>query len=538
MDLFSRSFTCVKEGEKEKTCKEVAAPTSGKYIDHTNSSFASTGLYPWICQGTEAMGFRRPTKIQAECIPAILADKDVMACAETGSGKTCAFALPILQKLSEDPYGIYAVVLTPTRELAVQISEQIAAFGAAIGVKIALIIGGSNVIEQGLALSKRPHFVIATPGRLRHHLEGSSPPDLSKAKFLCLDEADRLLAGGFSSELDLIISSMSNPRRRTLLFSATLTESMAELEKLALDHKTMRFDLTVKRKVPVGLSQQYLFMPKKVKLAYLCAVLRKCSIPATALENIGKRSSGSSTSGKKRERGATTGRKSKQDSAGGTSSSNISLAAVGGGGTAERPDCSVIVFVGTCRRCEEVYHLLDELGIACESLHSIMDQTNRLASLARFKSQQTKVLICTDVASRGLDIPEVNLVINFDLPRITEDYIHRIGRAARAGRSGTALSFVTESDIDLLHSIEAFTAITLTAYEGASDEDVLPLLNPVSKAMHLARMKLLDSGFDDKAEKVQKRRRKQERQLIRSSSASGGGKTSSNDSGTAEPASS
>ncbi len=235
-------------------------------------TFQSLGLCDWVLESVKSMGYRRPTDIQIACIPAILQGRDVMGCAETGSGKTAAFALPILQHLSADPFGIFAIILTPTRELAIQISEQVAAFGAAIGVRQALIIGGVEMTEQSKQLAKLPHIIIATPGRMRHHLEGSDPPNISRAQYIVLDEADRLLCAGFSTELKVILSRMK-PTRKTLLFSATLTSSLEELETLAMTD-TLRFDLTLQQKVPSRLRQEYLFMPAQVKLCYLLAVIR------------------------------------------------------------------------------------------------------------------------------------------------------------------------------------------------------------------------------------------------------------------------
>jgi ATP-dependent RNA helicase DDX49/DBP8 len=230
-------------------------------------NFNDLGLCDWICKSANAMGFKRPFDIQRACIPAILSGRDVMGCAQTGSGKTAAFALPILQHLSQDPYGIFAIVLTPTRELAIQISEQFSALGAAMGVRTTLVIGGQNMMEQGAALSRRPHIVIATPGRLRHHLESADPPNLSKALYLVLDEADRLLAAGFSSELQVILSKM-HPQRKTLLFSATLTQSLTELEKLA-GKDTLKFDLTTGQYI-------YVFMYEHLeKIHYYIKIYQK-----------------------------------------------------------------------------------------------------------------------------------------------------------------------------------------------------------------------------------------------------------------------
>ena len=188
------------EGDEEASTKKKQADDKRE----DSLSFEGLGLSEWVCKAVSAMGYRQPTPVQQKCIPAILAGHDVIGCAETGSGKTAAFALPILDHLSKDPYGIFAVILTPTRELGAQISEQFVAFGAPIGLRTALIIGGVNMTEQSLNLKRLPHVVIATPGRLRAHLEGPDPPSLARTPYLVLDEADRLLSQGFSSELRVI----------------------------------------------------------------------------------------------------------------------------------------------------------------------------------------------------------------------------------------------------------------------------------------------------------------------------------------------
>jgi ATP-dependent RNA helicase DDX49/DBP8 len=460
-------------------------------------SFSDLGLCEWICKSASAMGFRRPFDIQRVCIPAILAGNDVMGCAETGSGKTAAFALPILQHLSQDPYGIFAIVLTPTRELAIQISEQFSALGAAMSVRTALVIGGQNMMEQGAALSRRPHIVIATPGRLRHHLESADPPNLGKALYIVLDEADRLLAAGFSSELQIILSKM-HPQRKTLLFSATLTSSLTELEKLA-GKSTVKFDLTSEQAVPEMLTQQYLFMPTQVKMCYLVAVLR-CIIDR-AEEALNTEDDSAALF---RQHDKFKGKNKKQKSKSAQPSSQSKLLS-----------SSIMIFVGTCRRCQEISEILLEVGIDCVALHSMMPQSRRIASLAKFKSHFCRIMVSTDVAGRGLDIPSVDLVINMDLPKIVTDYVHRVGRTARAGRSGRALSMVTQYDVELVHSIEEFTGQKLELSTEVSEDEVVNLLNPVSKAMRVAQLKLLEAGFEEKAEIFTKRRRKQRRQHLR-----------------------
>eukprot|EP00598_Pedospumella_elongata_P001854 CAMPEP_0184973432 /NCGR_PEP_ID=MMETSP1098-20130426/5217_1 /TAXON_ID=89044 /ORGANISM="Spumella elongata, Strain CCAP 955/1" /LENGTH=521 /DNA_ID=CAMNT_0027495887 /DNA_START=44 /DNA_END=1609 /DNA_ORIENTATION=+ len=506
MELFSSSYSqpVPVEEEKEIVKNEVKLTSSTNL--HT---FPELGLCDWLCQSTAFMGFKKPTEIQKACIPAILQGRDVLACAETGSGKTAAFALPILQKLSEDPYGVYALILTPTRELAMQISEQVRAFGSSFGVRVVLIIGGVNLIEQSLLLSKRPHIVIATPGRMRHHLESAQPPDISKAQYLVLDEADRLISGGFASELSIILSKMS-PKRKTLLFSATLTDSLAELEQFALSN-ALRFDLTKDRKMPTQLVQNYLFMSAKIKTCFLVAALHKLDLAPSVTADIFNKGKSGENGSKKRKKGA--------DKPTSSSSSSLTIDALNGTEPAARDENmprSAIIFVGTCQRCQEISEILKQLGVDCAPLHSLMNQTLRFASLNQFKSHTTRILVATDVASRGLDIPEVDLVLNFDLPKISSDYVHRVGRTARAGRRGRSLSFITQYDVELVHAIEAFTGCKMTASEEVQEAEIVPLLNPVSKAMRLSQMKLLDSGFEDKVSTVKKRKRVQKKEMLRS----------------------
>lgn len=447
-------------------------------------SFHDLGLCEWICQSTRVMGFRRPTPIQACCIPAILQGRDVMGCAITGSGKTAAFALPILQTLSEDPYGIYAVVLTPTRELAIQISEQFIALGAGINTKVCLVIGGLNMTEQSLQLSRKPHIVIATPGRLRAHLMNADAPTFKKVKYLVLDEADRLLSAGFESELQMILDNISD-RRQTLLFSATLTTSLVQLESMALKD-CLRFDLTTQNNMPTQLTQQYLFVPSHVKMSYLYALLlHLITEEKRSLEDDDDLPT---------KRMPTKLRITEK-------STSLSF--------------SLIIFVNTCQRCQEISETLSELHIENVALHSMMTQIKRLQSLSTFRNQKTKVLICTDVCSRGLDIPNVDLVLNYDVPKITTDYIHRVGRTARAHRRGLSITFITQYDVELMQTIEDKIDKKLEPYLGINEDHVVKVLNVVAKANRKAELKLMESGFEDRVKVVKKRKRKQIKKLIR-----------------------
>jgi len=412
-------------------------------------SFQSLGVCDWLLESCQTMGFKRPTKIQTACIPAILEGRDVIGIAETGSGKTAAFAFPVLQILSEDPYGIFCVVITPTRELAVQIKEQFEAFGAPISVRVCLVIGGGSLMEQGANLAKRPHCLIGTPGRMRHHIEGADPPHLKNARFLVLDEADRLLGTGFSSELRIILSCMPKTRQ-TLLFSATMTENLEEVKKLT-GKKSLKFDLTRDNKLPENLQQQYLFFPSHVKMGYLYTLMlniiesdRKSSEDddddAPSSFNIKSVVGGKFVEKKDYKLNRKRKLKGSQDSPDELMS----------------PNDSIIIFANTCKRCEQTKEILLNLNIDCVCLHSMMTQHMRTLSLDRFKDMNCKILIATDVASRGLDIPSVALVINLDVPQVTSDYVHRIGRTARASRSGRSISFVTQHDIELVQEIEAY----------------------------------------------------------------------------------
>jgi len=395
-----------------------------------------------------------------------------LGCAETGSGKTAAFALPILQHLSEDPYGIFGIILTPTRELAIQIHEQFIALGAPMGIKAALVIGGLNMLQQSLELKKRPHIVVGTPGRIRDHLQGPEPLFVKNLRYIVLDEADRLLSEGFEKDLKKILSYCpGSPQRQTLLFSATLTDALSQLQVLAMTNPKL-YNLTHTATLPKNLELQYLFMPQQMKTQYLYETLRQLSQPEVWGESEDRND--------ENEEGRCLAR-------------------------------SVMIFTGTCKKCQEVCGVLMELGVDCVCLHSVMTQNRRLAALGKFKSQQVKVLVSTDVGSRGLDIPEVDLVINYDMPRVAVDYVHRVGRTARAGRAGLAISLVSQYEVSLVHMVEEYTGLKMQLCKEVSEGEVLKTLNLISKATRIARMKLLEQGFDEKLEETQIRKKKRKK---------------------------
>jgi len=347
-----------------------------------NATFASLGLCQALCDACDALGWKKPSDIQREALPYALKGHDLIGLAETGSGKTGAFGLPILEHLLKAPQGLFALVMAPTRELAFQIGEQLEALGAGINVRVVTIVGGVDMIDQAIALAKKPHIVVATPGRICDHLENTKGFNLRNLKFLVMDEADRLLNMDFEKEIDKVLQVI--PRERsTYLFSATMTSKVAKLQRASLS-KPVKVEVSRKYQTVKGLIQQYLFFPAKHKDCYLAYVLNELS-----------------------------------------------------GNTA-------IIFTSTCDSTQRITIMLRNLGFSATPLHGKMSQPKRLGSLNKFKSGERSILIATDVASRGLDIPSVDVVLNFDIPTNSKDYIHRVGRTARAGRNGRALNFVTQ----------------------------------------------------------------------------------------------
>ncbi|RLN96816.1 hypothetical protein BBJ28_00012064 [Nothophytophthora sp. Chile5] len=478
-----------KKPKSEKVLVTSETSSSGVLI-----SFLNLGVDPWLVKRCELLGIRHPTPVQAHCIPPILAGRDVIGCAQTGSGKTAAFALPILHTLSKDPYGPYALVLTPTRELAFQIADQFNAFGSSMAVRCAVVVGGVDMLKQALTLQQRPHVIVATPGRFRDHLLRTNPPNISLVKYVVLDEADRLLDVSFAKDLGFIFDKLP-AKRQTLLFSATMTANLDRLEQTALADDAFRFDATPSVKTVATLKQFYLFIPAQVKMTYLMFLM---SLLDPSDEDADEEQSSRKASKSRSRKG-----KKEQDM-------EQLLAAAS---SSKRQLQSMMIFVSTCRMCELVGEIGNELGTKCVTLHSMMTQNRRLAALGKFKSGVSHILVSTDVASRGLDIPEVDIVLNFDLPRDADDYIHRVGRTARAGRNGQAISLVTQHDIELLQNIEAKVGKKMADYEPqAQEKDVLKLLNDVTTASRVAKMRLTERGFDDKVHARRAKRQEQQKQ--------------------------
>merc|ERR1719411_1018676 len=395
--------------------------------DSSDKTFASLGLVDVLCEACEKVGWKKPSRIQAEAIPVALSGSDVIGLAETGSGKTGSFVLPILQALLDTPQRLFACILTPTRELAFQISEQIEALGATIGIKCAVVVGGMDMVSRAIILAKRPHVIVATPGRLVDHLENTKGFTLKQLKFLVMDEADRILNQDFEVELNKILRCIPT-ERRSMLFSATMTKKVAKLQRASLKDP-VKVEVSGSYQTVEKLLQYYLFIPLKFKEIYLVHILT------------------------------------------------------------ELAGNSFMVFCSTCSATLRLSLMLRSLGFTAIPLNGQMSQNKRLASLNKFKSKSRSILLATDVASRGLDIPHVDIVINFDIPTHSKDYIHRVGRTARAGKAGKAITLVSQYDVELYQRIEHLLGKKLPLYPTV-EQEVMLLGERVGEAARIAKTEL------------------------------------------------
>lgn len=356
-------------------------------------NFATLGLIEPILRAVKQMGYEQPTPIQQQSIPPILHGRDILGCAQTGTGKTAAFALPLLQKLalSQGRRGVRALVLTPTRELAAQIDESFRDYGANLNLGRALIFGGVGAEPQKRALERRPDILVATPGRLLD-LMSQGFISLNQVEVFVLDEADRMLDMGFIHDVKRVIAKLP-PARQNLLFSATMPPEVQSLVNAILKNPVhVAVAPTSSTSEQIDQSLYYVDRPNKRRL--LIHVL-------------------------------------------------------------ENPEAArVIVFTRTKAVANRVSTYLNEHGIQAEAIHGNKSQNARLRALANFKSGATRVLVASDLAARGIDIDDITHVINYDVPNIPETYVHRIGRTGRAANVGAALSFCDAEERSFVTSIE------------------------------------------------------------------------------------
>jgi ATP-dependent RNA helicase RhlE len=363
-------------------------------------TFAELALSEKTLHALDRAGFERPTPIQAQAIPPALAGKDVIGTAATGTGKTAAFLLPILERLAGKT-GTRALVLAPTRELALQIGEEVERFGRGRHVRGAVVIGGVGMGQQAAAFRERREIVVATPGRLVDHLQQGTAR-LDEVEILVLDEADRMLDMGFKPQLTRILARVPR-QRQTLLFSATTGAEVSEFARAHLKDpvrvEVARSGTTAERAV------QHVFLAtQEEKLPLLLALL-------------------------------------------------------------EADELSTLVFTRTKRRADKVWKAVGRAGHKVARIHADRSQGQRRMALEGFKDGTYRVLVATDIAARGIDVAEIGHVVNFDLPHVPEDYVHRVGRTARAAASGRASSFASPEERDLLRGIERLTRAELARAE-------------------------------------------------------------------------
>ncbi|MBC7884442.1 MAG: DEAD/DEAH box helicase [Saprospiraceae bacterium] len=383
-------------------------------------TFQEIGLDERILEAISYMGFDKATPIQEQAIPEILRGRDLIACAQTGTGKTAAFMLPLLHKMAVEPHdGTSTLVIVPTRELAVQIEQQIQGFAYFVPVSSIAIYGGGTGNEwdvQKKGLESHADIIVATPGKLISHINMGNVK-FTKIKYLILDEADRMLDMGFYDDIKKIIEALPK-KRQTLMFSATMPPKMRELAKLNLHDP---FEVTIELSKPSAGVLQAAYLVNDVHKAQLINDLIK-----------------------------------------------------------DKPNFeSIIVFSSTKRSVNDVVRSLSGRGYKVEGISSDLEQKEREDVLNRFRSRQVRVIVATDVLARGIDIKDIDLVINYNVPGDAEDYIHRIGRTGRAEATGVAITLINSEEMLKFADIEKLIGATISKINLPSYIGISPEWNPV-----------------------------------------------------------
>ncbi|KAK2434444.1 Putative DEAD-box ATP-dependent RNA helicase 29, variant 2 [Trifolium repens] len=384
-----------------------------KKNNKSQGGFETLGLNPNVFRGIRRKGYKVPTPIQRKTMPLILSGVDVVAMARTGSGKTAAFLVPMLHRLNQHipQGGIRGLILSPTRDLALQTLKFTQELGHFTDLRVSLLVGGDSMESQFEELSQSPDIIIATPGRLMHHLSEVDDMSLRKVEYVVFDEADCLFGMGFAEQLHQILAQLGE-NRQTLLFSATLPSALAEFAKAGLrDPRLVRLDLETK--ISPDLKLVFFTLRQEEKYAALLYLIR---------ELIGS-------------------------------------------------DEQTLIFVSTKHHVEFLNSLFRQEGIEPSVCYGDMDQDARKINVSKFRSRRTMLLIVTDIAARGIDIPLLDNVINWDFPSKPKIFVHRVGRVARAGRTGTAYSFLTTEDMAYLLDLHLFLSKPIKA--APTEEEVL-----------------------------------------------------------------
>ena len=421
------------------------------------NSFEKMKLEKWIKKVITYLSYKEPTIVQKHIIPQILKDKSVIAISKTGTGKTASFCLPILSELSKDPYGLYSIILEPTRELVLQVEEKLKLFSTGFNLRMCSIIGGEDHTTQMKELDKIPHIIIATPGRLVTFLENNYIKLIQNLKYFVMDEFDQLLNDTIKPDIDKIITYLPDDRK-TLFFSATITQTITDLKKYLgkndkeeiyyynnnedtsdineiqteNDSENNKISKKIKNRINEDVDLKYILVPQKLKEHYLLYLLRN-----------------------------------------------------------KYKETNTLVFVNHVKQCDFLYYLCKLFELKVSHLHSKMTQRNRREDLQKFKGSIATVLISTDLASRGLDIKQCDLVINFDMPLSTETFIHRAGRTGRIGNKGLCISFVSQHDLELLNGIESDLNADFKEIEDIDQDEIMVDTGLVSKGIKLTKMKMI-----------------------------------------------
>ena len=438
-------------------------------------SFEKMKLEKWILKIIKYLSYKEPTEVQKYVIPQILKDKSVIAISKTGTGKTASFCLPILSELSKNPFGLYSIILEPTRELVLQVEEKLKLFSTGFNLRMCSIIGGEDYTTQLKELDKIPHIIIATPGRLVSFLENNYIKLVENLRYFVMDEFDQLLDDTIKPDIDKIITYLPDDRI-TLFFSATIMQTKEELKKYLgkndkeeifyynnntdekiddiikdtninkeknkdndkddkdkeIKKKNKIIPLKIKNRINEDISLKYILVPQKLKEHYLLYLLRN-----------------------------------------------------------RYKETNTLIFVNHVKQCDFLYNLCKLFEIKVSHLHSKMTQKNRREDLQKFKGSMTNILISTDLASRGLDIKQCDLVINFDIPLSSLTFIHRAGRTGRIGNKGLCISLVSQYDVEVLNGIEEDLNADFKEIEDIDQDEIMVDTGLVSKGIKLTKMKMI-----------------------------------------------
>jgi ATP-dependent RNA helicase RhlE len=379
----------------------------------TNSSFLELGIAEPLCRALNTEGYTQATPIQLQAIPVLLSGRDLLGLAQTGTGKTAAFALPILQHLSvgheqRPARSVRALILAPTRELAIQIGDSIRTYGRHLHLRSTVIVGGVGQQPQVKAISGGVDILVATPGRLLDLVQ-QGHVRLDTVTTLVLDEADRMLDMGFIRDIRKIVAALPR-KRQSMLFSATMPKDVEHLAQSIL-HQPVRIDVSPPKMTAENIDQRVFYVSTPDKRALLATLLK------------------------------------------------------------DETMARVLVFTRTKHAANRVAEHLEKGGFSSEAIHGNKSQGARQRALQRFRSGEARILVATDIAARGIDIDNVTHVVNFELPNEPESYVHRIGRTARAGAAGIAISFCDATENVHLRDIEKLTKCSLTVMQGKPSAD-------------------------------------------------------------------